>query len=154
MHLHEPQQRLAQDTRPQLAPFHLSTITHSLADARRFYGEILGCEEKRATGTSVHFDFCGSQLTLHEIKGYSAESVRRDVDAEDVPVPHFGAAIDEPAFHEIAGRLREAGWDFILEPHVRFADKNHEQWVLFVLDPSGNAIEIKSFTKAPPNTWM
>jgi uncharacterized protein len=135
------------------APFHLSTITHSLDEARRFYGDILGCEEKRASPTSVHFDLWGSQLTLHEIADYQAASVQHEVDAEDVPVPHFGVALDEAGFHQIAGRLKEANWPFVLEPHQRFQGNGHEQWVLFVLDPSGNAIEITSlYPKQPPGT--
>jgi hypothetical protein len=128
-------------------PFHLSTMSASLAEARRFYIGILGCEERRATKTSAHFDFFGSQLTVQEIADYNAGNSHREVDAEDVPVPHFGAALDEATFHAVAQRLRDAGWHFILQPHKRFLDKGHEQWVLFVLDPSGNAIEIKSFTK-------
>ena len=126
------------------APFHLSTITHSLEEARRFYGSILACEEQRTTPTSVHFDLCGNQLTLHEIADYQAADVQREVDAADMPVPHFGVTLDEAGFHQMAGRLEEANWPFLLEPHQRFVDEGHEQWVLFVLDPSGNAIEIKS----------
>ena len=132
------------------APFHLSTITHSLAEARRFYGSILGCEEKRATPTSVHFDLCGNQLTFHEIADYQAASTQREVDGADMPVPHFGVALDEAGFHQIARRLEEANWPFLLEPHQRFQDNEHEQWVLFVLDPSGNAIEIKSVSPLRP----
>jgi extradiol dioxygenase family protein len=142
---------------PQLqhlpAPFHLSIITHSLDEARRFYADILGCEETGATPTSVHFDLWGSQLTLHEIADYQAASVQCEVGAENVPVPQFGVALDEADFHQIAGRLREANWPFVLEPYQRFMDEEHEQWVLFVLDPSGNAIEITSlYPKQPSGT--
>ena len=36
---------------------------------------------------------------------------------------------------------------------LTFQGKGHEQWVLFVLDPSGNAIEITSFYPSrPPGT--
>ena len=144
---HQPQlQRLP-------APFHLSIITHSVDDARRFYVDILGCEETRATPTLVHFDLWGSQLTLHEIADYQASSVQCEVDPDDVPAPHFGVALDEADFHQIAGRLKEANWPFVLEPHQRFMDEGPEQWVLFVLDPSGNAIEITSlYPKQPPGT--
>lgn len=135
-------------------PFHLSLMGHSLAEARRFYTDILGCEERRATPTSVHFDFFGSQLTVHQVEGYNAANVQREVDAEDVPVPHFGAALDEDSFLGVAERLRETNWRFILDPHKRFIGKGHEQWVLFVLDPSGNAIEIKSFTKVGRGAWI
>jgi extradiol dioxygenase family protein len=135
------------------APFHLSTITHSLDEARRFYGDILGCEEKRASPKSVHFDLSGNQLTLHEIADYQSASVPCEVDAENVPVPHFGVALDEANFHQMAGRLKEANWPFILEPHQRFVDQGREQWELFVLDPSGNAIEITSlYPRRPPGT--
>ena len=119
-------------------PFHLSMMSHSLAAARKFYTGILGCEERRATDSSVHLNFFGSQLTVHEVDGYNAQNLHREVDAEEVPVPHFGAALDEETFHEVALRLQEAGHDFVLLPHKRFLDKNWEQWVLFVLDPSGN----------------
>ena len=79
--------------------------------------------------------------------------MQREVDAEDMPVPHFGVALDEAGFHQIAGRLKEANWPVILEPHQRFLDQGHEQWALFVLDPSGNAIEITSlYPKQPPGT--
>lgn len=136
-----------------LAPMHLSMPCHSLAEARSFYGGLLGCAERRATATSAHFDWFGSQLTLHEVEGYNARNLHREVDAEDVPVPHFGAALDEASFHAAADRLTRAGWSFVLQPHRRFLGKGWEQWVLFVLDPSGNAVELKSFTQLPPGSW-
>lgn len=141
------------EIRAALAPMHLSMPCHSLAEARRFYGEVLGCEERRATQTSVHLDWFGSQLTLHQVEGYNARNLHREVDAEDVPVPHFGAALDEASFLAAADRLTRAGWSFVLQPHRRFLGKGWEQWVLFVLDPSGNAIELKSFTRLSPGSW-
>lgn len=148
------QQQTATNATPSSPlPFHLSMMCHSLAEARKFYSDILGCPERRATATSAHFDLFGSQLTLHEVEGFNAKTLQRQVDAEDVPVPHFGGAVDESSFHAIANRLNEAGWSFILEPHKRFVDKGWEQWVLFILDPSGNAIELKSFTKVPIGHW-
>lgn len=136
-----------------LSPFHLSIISHSLEESRRFYKDIFGCEERRATPTSVHFDWFGSQLTIHEVAGHEARNLHREVDAEEVPVPHFGAALDETSFHRVARNLAEANWDFTLKPHKRFLDKDWEQWVLFVLDPGGNAIEVKSFTRIPKGRW-
>ena len=134
-------------------PMHLSTMCRDLDEARRFYTGLLGCPERRATPTSAHFDWFGSQLTLHEVHGYDAQAVHREVDAEDVPVPHFGAALDEAAFHAAAERLEGGGCRFVLAPHKRFVGKGWEQWVLFVLDPSGNAIELKSFTRVPRGVW-
>ena len=42
------------------------------------------------------------------------------VDGDPVPVPHFGMALEVQQFHHLAARVKEAGIDFILEPHVRF----------------------------------
>lgn len=49
------------------------------------------------------------------------------------------------AWQEIAQRLKQAGARFVIEPHVRFAGQPGEQATLFVLDPSGNALEFKAF---------
>ncbi len=49
------------------------------------------------------------------------------------------------AWHALADRLREAGVEFVIEPHVRFEGQPGEQATMFLLDPSGNAIEFKAF---------
>ena len=48
-------------------------------------------------------------------------------------------------WRDIAQRLKDAGAKFIVEPHIRFAGQAGEQATLFVLDPSGNALEFKAF---------
>ena len=68
------------------------------------------------------------------------------VDGHDVPVPHFGLVLEVERFQELAGRLQDAGTDFVIEPYVRFAGEPGEQWTMFFLDPSGNALEFKAFT--------
>ena len=45
----------------------------------------------------------------------------------------------------LAERLRAAGTRFVIEPHVRFQGQPGEQATLFLLDPSGNALEFKAF---------
>ena len=124
-----------------------------LESTRNFYTNILGLEERRATKTSVHFDFYGCQLTFHEVSNYSAKNMQREVDAEDVPVPHFGAAISVEEFEKIKDSLIANNIGFVRRPGLRFLNKGHEQHVMFVLDPSGHGIEIKSFTKAAKGTW-
>jgi extradiol dioxygenase family protein len=49
------------------------------------------------------------------------------------------------AWEELAARLRKADTRFIIEPHVRFKGEVGEQATMFFLDPSGNALEFKSF---------
>ena len=82
-------------------PFHLSLCINDIEEARHFYKNVLGIEERRASKTSVHFDFYGCQLTCHEVPGYSAKNIQREVDAEDVPVPHFGAALSYEVFETV-----------------------------------------------------
>ncbi len=45
----------------------------------------------------------------------------------------------------LAAKLQAAGTRFIIEPHVRFKGEVGEQATMFFLDPSGNALEFKSF---------
>ena len=134
-------------------PFHLSMCVNDLEEARHFYGEILGLPERRASKTSAHFDMYGSQLTFHHVPGFSAKNYQREVDAEIVPVPHFGVALPLHEFEKLKDQLIAHDIKFFLKPHVRFIDKGHEQHVMFVEDPSGHGIELKSFTKAPAKTW-
>lgn len=134
-------------------PFHLSMCVDSIEKARIFYQDLLGASERRASESSVHFDFYGCQLTCHHVPGYSAKSIQREVDAEDVPVPHFGVALTFEEFSNVRERLIRHGVNFIKKPRVRFVGKPHEQHVMFLEDPSGHGIEIKSFTKAPSGTW-
>jgi extradiol dioxygenase family protein len=35
--------------------------------------------------------------------------------------------------------------EFVIEPSIRFKDRPGEQATMFLLDPSGNALEFKSF---------
>lgn len=134
-------------------PFHLSICVSDLATTRKFYGEILGLQERRGSKSSAHFDFFGCQVTFHHVPGYSALAIRREVDAEDVPVPHFGAALTFEQFELLKERLQQHDANFFLNPHKRFIGKAHEQYVMFLEDPSGYGIEIKSFTKAPIDDW-
>jgi extradiol dioxygenase family protein len=45
----------------------------------------------------------------------------------------------------LAERLRARQVEFVIEPYVRFQGQPGEQATMFFLDPSGNALEFKSF---------
>jgi extradiol dioxygenase family protein len=60
-------------------------------------------------------------------------------------VPHFGVLLSPEAWQSLAGRLLAAGTEFVIEPHTRFAGAVGEQSTMFLLDPSGNALEFKAF---------
>ena len=70
---------------------------------------------------------------------------RGQVDGDAVPVRHFGTILPMAEWEALAARLRAAGTRFIIEPHVRFKGEVGEQATMFFLDPSGNALEFKSF---------
>jgi extradiol dioxygenase family protein len=45
----------------------------------------------------------------------------------------------------LAERLRVRQVEFVIEPCIRFQGQPGEQATMFFLDPSGNALEFKSF---------
>ena len=70
---------------------------------------------------------------------------KNPVDQHDVPVPHFGIVLEWDTFHQLAMDLKNNKVEFIIEPTIRFKGQVGEQATLFLNDPSGNAIEFKSF---------
>lgn len=131
----------------KLNPFHLAIAVRDLAQARAFYGGLLGCPEGRSSGHWVDFDFYGHQLVCHLDLREATDSavLHNEVDHDQVPVPHFGVVLDWDDWHRLAERLVTADVDFVIEPHVRFAGQVGEQATLFFTDPSGNALEFKAF---------
>ena len=124
--------------------FHLAFAVDDLAGARRFYGEILGCSEGRSADHWIDFDLYGHQIVAH-LTDRPTERVSNPVDGDDVPVPHFGVLLTPHEWRALADRLRRGGVDFVIEPHTRFVGEPGEQSTMFVLDPSGNALEFKAF---------
>ncbi len=125
--------------------FHLAFPVRDLAEARAFYGELLGCPEGRSSADWIDFDFHGHQIVAHLAPGEVGHRSTSAVDGEQVPVRHFGAILTLPEWETIAQRLKAAGTKFIIEPQVRFKGEPGEQATLFFLDPSGNALEFKAF---------
>ncbi|MFF0145042.1 hypothetical protein ATK36_5541 [Amycolatopsis sulphurea] len=125
--------------------FHLAVPVDDLGRARAFYGGVLGLAEGRSAPSWVDWNFHGHQVVTHLVPGARAEAGRNPVDGHEVPVPHFGLVLDVAGFHELAGRLRAAGTEFVIEPYQRFAGEPAEQWTMFLHDPAGNALEFKAF---------
>lgn len=128
-----------------ISPFHLAIPVHNLAECRAFYRDTLNCEEGRSSHHWVDFNFFGHQLVIH-YKPKSKEALHTNpVDGKDVPVPHFGVVLDWDVFHQFANDLKVKGINFIIEPYTRFKGETGEQATMFFKDPSGNALEFKSF---------
>ncbi|MDR5775077.1 MULTISPECIES: VOC family protein [unclassified Caballeronia] len=132
-------------TQAAMPPFHLAFPVHSLASAREFYGDLLGCPEGRSSPDWVDFDFYGHQIVAHLAPEEVGHRTTSAVDGDAVPVRHFGVVLSIPQWEALAEKLRTANTRFIIEPHVRFKGEVGEQATMFFLDPSGNAVEIKAF---------
>ncbi|KAI7844702.1 hypothetical protein COHA_001790 [Chlorella ohadii] len=133
-------------------PFHLAFPVHSIEAARDFYIGKLGCSEGRSAERWVDFNMFGHQIVAHLVDGYSAAASHNKVDGDPVPVPHYGVALGVQQFQQLAERCRQQGVAFVIEPHLRFQGQPGEQWTMFFLDPSGNALEFKAMTN-PDNLF-
>jgi extradiol dioxygenase family protein len=127
-----------------LPRFHLAFPVRDLDEARRFYGQLLGCPEGRSSPQWVDFDFHGHQIVAHLSRQPPGQAVN-EVDGENVPVRHFGLILTIPEWEAVTARLRRARVEFLIEPQIRFKGQTGEQATCFFLDPSGNALELKAF---------
>jgi uncharacterized protein len=127
------------------ALFHLAFPVRDIAEARQFYGELLGCPEGRSAEDWVDFDFYGHQIVAHLAPGECGHRANNAVDGHDVPVRHFGGILPMQEWQALAEKLQAAGTQFVIEPYVRFKGEVGEQATMFFLDPSGNALEFKAF---------
>lgn len=125
--------------------FHLAFPVKDLESSREFYGEILGCEEGRSSAQWIDFNLFGHQIVAHLAPEAVGVRHKNEVDADHVPVPHFGIVLPTEEFHALAERLKSKGVKFVIEPKTRFKGEVGEQSTMFFLDPSGNALEFKSF---------
>lgn len=60
-------------------------------------------------------------------KDYRCVDYYNPVDGDEVPVPHAGLALTVDEFHALAARVKGAGVEFLIEPHLRFAGMPGEQ---------------------------
>jgi uncharacterized protein len=127
-----------------LPPFHLAFPVDDLNAARRFYGELLGCPEGRSAEHWVDFDLHGHQIVAHLAPEQVRKRSTNPVDGEDVPVPHFGLVLPMSEWKRLARRLQDASVEFVIAPTIRFEGQPGEQATMFLLDPTGNALEFKA----------
>ena len=124
--------------------FHLAIPVSDLDTANDFYINVLGCSKGRSSTKWMDFNFYGHQLVCHEVKELINKN-SNDVDGNNIPVPHFGIILAWDQFHKLSADLQSKNINFIIEPTIRFKGKVGEQAIMFLHDPSGNAIEFKSF---------
>jgi hypothetical protein len=109
-----------------------------LEESRHFYVEVLGCEPGRVMDRALDVFFFGCQVTLHErpaeVVGSGHQGVR-----------HFGVTLPDERWRQLVERLRAAGTTFLRPPATDYAGTPREQHKAMVADPSGNAIEFKTY---------
>ena len=129
--------------------FHLAIPVEDLDKAIEFYCNVLGCKkgnsEDNSSDSWCDIDFWGNELTLHA-SSCTQNSETHDVDMGTVLIPHFGVHLDAEEFRSLKGKL-EQDWknvEFVDEPYVRFKGDVLEQETMFIKDPSGNIMELKT----------
>ena len=128
-----------------IPPFHLAIPVSNLQQSIQFYEEVLGCTPGRSSEHWADFAFFGHQLVLHEDKIHKGYKHFNEVDGKSVPVPHFGVVLDWEVFQNFSQNLINQNIDFQIAPYLRFEGLPGEQLTMFFYDPSGNALEFKSF---------
>lgn len=128
-----------------MSVFHFAFKVKDLASTRKFYVDILGCQEGRSTDTWIDFNFFGHQLSAHISDHLPALDYCGHVDGVKVPIPHFGCLLSVEQFHLVQAKLEAAHIEFVIKPQKRYAGKVGEQYTMFVFDLSGNPIEFKAF---------
>ena len=128
-----------------LRPFHMAAPVDDLEATRRFYRDTLGCRVGREAPTWIDFDFFGHQLSFHVAEEDRTAQATNEVDGHAVPVRHFGVVLEWSDWHALRDRLVAADTAFVISPYTRFEGRPGEQATMFFLDPSGNALEFKSF---------
>lgn len=125
-------------------PFHLAFAVRDVESTRRFYVDVLGCRVGREAERWIDFDFYGHQISAHVSEKHDPAATN-EVDGDDVPVRHHGAVLPWDEWQALAQRLEKSGTTFLIAPRIRFRGEVGEQATFFLRDPSGNAIEVKSF---------
>jgi extradiol dioxygenase family protein/acyl carrier protein len=124
--------------------FHLAFPVRDLDEARAFYLDVIGCTPGRETSNHIDLDMFGHHVVAHLIAA-AAPAAPSEFDGHEVPIPHFGLNLTRAAWDELAERLKRSRCRFREYPHARLVGQTGEHDTLFVYDPSGNALEFKSF---------
>jgi len=129
----------------KLTPFHLAIPVSNIKECRNFYTKILGFNEGRSDDKWVDYNFFGHQLVIHLDKSLKSPKNLNLVDGKDVPIPHFGVVLNWDDWITFSEKIKSLGIKFLIKPYIRFKGNVGEQATMFFLDPSGNALEFKSF---------
>ena len=116
--------------------FHLSFPVRDMAEATRFYEEVLGAQIGRREDSFTDVLVFGAQLTIQNDPANVTEPMPR--------TRHFGATLDWVAWEVIAARLGSSA-SAREPPTISYRGEPIEQGKMMIADPSGNLIELKAY---------
>jgi uncharacterized protein len=120
-----------------------------IAEARRFYQEVLGCLEDAKGDQCLDFNLYGHQIVcrLNPQLGKQGRVVSHYhlVDGKYVPIPHCRVVLEMREWRSLLKRLKLQKLKFVIEPYRHTKGAPGVQATLLLLDPSGNALEVQSF---------
>ena len=125
--------------------FHLAFPVHDLELAREFYINVLGCTLGRESKKWIDFNLFGHQVVAHLSPEDCTEISTNSVDNDEIPSRHFGVILPWDEWEKLSRKIKNDGSKFLIEPKTRFKNNSGEQGTFFIKDPSGNALEFKSF---------
>ena len=128
--------------------FHLAIPAGDLHNAIYFYCNILGCtkgnSEINPPDAWCDINFWGNELTLHASSWHKQTGERHNVDMGAVLVPHFGVHLEANEFKDLKEKLLQENVEFVDKPYIRFEGDVLEQETMFIKDPNGNILELKT----------
>ena len=127
-----------------LRPFHLAFPVKDLMKTKKWYTKYLNCTVGRESDSWIDFNLYGHQIVAHLSKSKKKYEAN-EVDNKNVPIQHFGVILSFKDWEKLSKNLKKHNINFLISPCNRFKNKKGEQHTLFITDPSGNAIEFKSF---------
>jgi extradiol dioxygenase family protein len=117
---------------------HLSLPVRDLTESVEFYKNVLQCDVGRVRDDFVDVWFFGMQVTLHE----EPDQV---LSAEQRGVHHFGVTVGADDLAQLIARAQAHHVVFLSELSTDYPGTPREQTKAKILDPSGNAIELKTY---------
>ena len=125
--------------------FHLAFPVHDLEKAKSFYTSTLGCPLGRESDNWIDFNLYGHQVVAHLSPKDCMNTKTNPVDGDSIPARHFGVILPWAEWEELCKILISQNIEFLIKPRIRFKNVTGEQGTFFIQDPSGNALEFKSF---------
>jgi uncharacterized protein len=123
---------------PDAPILHLSLPIRDLEESKDFYVNALGCKIGRVRDTWIDVWFHGMQLALHvrsdQVLPLNPESVR-----------HFGITLGADELAALIARLEARPTQWLKQPTTDYAGTPRAQTKAMIADPSGNAIELKTY---------